>query len=443
MRKIVLASASPHRQKLLKLLKISFTVKPSRVKELTRITTTCADLVKKNALLKAKDIAKKTKNGIVIGADTLVYLGGKEIVGKPKNLKQAKRLLKILSHRCSWVYTGLAVIDPQSQKTLVSYEKTKLWMYPMSDREIDRYYQFISPTDKAGGFDVQGKGSLLIRRMEGCYFNVVGLPVAKLAQMLKKFGISILMLFFMIASNGCVTEYNLATQQEETLLIGTEKEVKLGEATAEAFEKEAKLVQDIDVNERVSNILDEIVEVCDRKELVYKIKVVDEDLVNAVSLPGGYIYIYKGLIDKVKSDDELACVIAHEVGHITAKHAVKKLQSLYGYTFLKVLSVQTTNADFSRGVDLAFGSVFLAYSREDEFLADKLGIKYARKAGYNPEGMAGFLKKLGELQEKESPKQFNYWRTHPYISQRISAANQEVTGSLEFKDYLNLIGEDR
>lgn len=444
MKKIILASASPHRKKLFRLLGVQFTVKPSRARELTRITTTCADLVKGNALLKAKDIAGKIKDGIVIGADTLVYLGGKKIVGKPRNLAQAKRTLKALSRKPQWVYTGLAIIDAKTQKALIGCEKTKLWMYPIDDKEIDRYYRYISPMDKAGGFDVQGKGSLLIRRLEGCYFNVVGLPIAKLARMLKKFGISILMLTMISMLVGCVTEYNLATQQQETLLFGTEKEIKLGEGVVAAFEKEAKIITDIDINERVSNILKKIVDVCDRKELIYTIKIVDDDLVNAVSLPGGFIYVYKGLIDKIKSDDELACVIAHEVGHVTAKHSVKKLQSLYGYNFLKILSAQTTkSADFTQGVDLAFASVFLAYSREDEFLADKLGIKYAKKAGYNPEGMAGFLKKLSELQEKESAKQFSYWRTHPFISQRVAAANQEVSGSLEFKDYLNLIGEDR
>ena len=260
--------------------------------------------------------------------------------------------------------------------------------------------------------------------------------------MLKKIGACIFLVSLTASVIGCTTEYNLATNQEETLLFGTEKEVKLGEAISLEFDKKNKLVTDVDVNERVSQILRRIVDVCDRKELLYSIKIVDEDKVNAFSLPGGFVYVNKGLIDKIGNDDELACVIGHEVGHITAKHSIKKMQSLYGYTFLKVLTVQTTHSsDMARGLDLAFASIFTEYSREDEFLADKLGIKYVKKAGYNPLAMVTFLKKLGKIQEKEPPGQFTYWRTHPYVAQRIAAVNQEISGNLEFKDYLNLMGE--
>ena len=225
-------------------------------------------------------------------------------------------------------------------------------------------------------------------------------------------------------------------------MFNTDREIQMGDSMSRAFDKTGKIITDIDVNERVSNILKKIVAVCDRKELLYHIKIVDDDKVNAFSLPGGYVYINKALLDNIKNDDQLACVIGHEVGHITARHSIKKIQSLYGYTFLKVLTVATTrSSDMSRGMDLAFASIFTGYSQEDEFLADKLGIKYAQKAGYNPEGMASFLKKLEEIQQKEPPGQFSYWRTHPFIPQRIAAANQEVTGVLEFKDYLNLIGE--
>ena len=192
MTKLILASGSLQRKKLLKDLGVKFFVKSSRVREVKNIRTTCSELVKHNAVLKAKDVARKIKKGIVIGADTLVYGGNKQIVGKPRNLKEAKKILQVLFSKPHWVYTGVAVIDSETQKSIVDYEKTKVFMISLSDEEIDRYHRKVSPLDKAGGFDIEGGGSVFIHRIEGCYTNVIGLPIAKLATMLKKLGVSIL-----------------------------------------------------------------------------------------------------------------------------------------------------------------------------------------------------------------------------------------------------------
>lgn len=173
----------------MKLLKLPFIVKKSSAKELMCITTNVEDLVKKNALIKACDIADKTKgNALVIGADTVVYSKGK-LVLKPKHLKEAKKNLKMLMSEPHWVYTGVAVIDTETKRMLVRCEKTKVYMTPLDDDEIDRYHKEVPPMDKAGGFDIEGRGGLFIPRIDGCYFNVVGLPIAVLAQMLKKFDV--------------------------------------------------------------------------------------------------------------------------------------------------------------------------------------------------------------------------------------------------------------
>jgi septum formation protein len=148
--------------------------------------------VKHNAVLKAQDVAGRIKKGVVVGADTLVYGGNKEIIGKPKDLKDAKRVLHALFSKPHWVYTGVAVIDVETGRRVVDYEKTKVFMLPLTDEEIDRYHRKVSPLDKAGGFDIEGHGSVFIHRIEGCYSNVIGLPVAKLATMLKKVEVSIL-----------------------------------------------------------------------------------------------------------------------------------------------------------------------------------------------------------------------------------------------------------
>lgn len=189
--RIYLASASPQRRKLLKFAGVRFTVRPSHVPEEQKIRSTCADLVKHNALIKAEHLARQLKKGIVIGADTVVYAGGR-IIGKPKNLKEAKQVLKVLFSRPQWVYTGVAVINAGTGKRVVDYEKTRIFMHQLSDEEIDRYHGITSPLDKAGGFDIEGRGGLFINRIEGCYSNVIGLPMARLRVMLKKFGVSIL-----------------------------------------------------------------------------------------------------------------------------------------------------------------------------------------------------------------------------------------------------------
>lgn len=441
MKNLILASASPQRKRLLQHLGLKFSVRPSRAAEEKKVKTTRANLVMRNALLKAQDVSSTISEGLVIGADTLVFTGKGQLIAKPRNLKEAKRQLKMLFHQPSWVYTGVAVVDARYQRRMVDYEKTKVFMHPLSDDEIDRYHAEASPLDKAGGFDIEGKGSIFIRRIEGCYFNVIGLPLAKLCLMLKRFGVSVFMLCCVFFTSGCATEYNLATGQQETLMYGTEKEISIGAALSRQFDKNFKINTDLDVNERVQNVLDRLVKVCDRQELVYTIKVIEEDKLNAVSLPGGYIYVYKGLIDAVDSDDQLAGVIGHELGHITSKHSIKKLQSMYGYTLLQLAAMQSRSGQLVGGLNTAFLSIFLEYSQEDEFWADKLGVKYAKKAGYDPQGVVEFLKKLKEKQDKEPLQPFSYWRTHPFIPQRIAAVNQEISGQIGFRDYLNLTGE--
>jgi MAF protein len=437
---LILASASVQRKKLLALLGIPFKVIPSQVEEHAQVDHNFAHLVKHNALIKAKDVAARVKNGIVIGSDTLVCIGKKTIIGKPKTLAVAKKNLKHLMNTPHWVYTGVAVIDSTTGKTLVDYEKTKVFMVPLTDKEIDMYHQRVPPFDKAGGFDIEGLGSVFIRRIEGDYSNVIGLPLAKLFSMLKKIGVKILGVLLIANLLGCTSEYNLATQREESLMYGTDKEVSVGDAFAAQIEKQFEVVTDVDINERANAVLKRLVAVCDRQDLVYFIKVLKEDSVNAVSLPGGYVYIFSGLMDKIKDDEELAAVVGHEIGHITARHAIKRLQAAYGALLLQILSTRA-NGHVSQGVGLALATVFTEYSQKDEFEADRLGVKYMKKAGYNPAKVVSMLELLEREQDKEPLRPHSYWRTHPHIPERIAAANQEITGKLEFKDYIKLIGE--
>jgi len=190
MRKIILASKSKARRKLLKQIGLKFTVTESNAKEQKSHKKGCSRLVIDNALNKAKEVAKRLSAGIIIAADTIV-LSGNKIIAKPKNMKDAFKTLKLLSKKPQWVYTGLAVLDIDQNKLITDYEKTKIYMYKLNDKEIKSYFKKVSPLDKAGSFDIQGIGGMFIDRVEGCFYNVVGMPLAKLAKILKKLDVDI------------------------------------------------------------------------------------------------------------------------------------------------------------------------------------------------------------------------------------------------------------
>lgn len=253
----------------------------------------------------------------------------------------------------------------------------------------------------------------------------------------------ILGLLFVVFFTGCHSAYNPATHKQESLMYGDEKEAAIGASVALSVEKQLKINNEVDVNERVESIFKRIVAVCDRQDIVYTIRVVDEDVMNAFSLPGGYVYIYKGLINKVDNDDELAGVIAHEVAHIVAKHAMKRIQAAYGAMILQGGAIASGNYALAAGIDLTASSVVFANSRDDEFESDRLGVKYLRLAGFKTTGMKSMLGKLLINQNKEPLRPLNYWRTHPYLPQRIARASSEASGKPEFRDYLNTVGEER
>lgn len=443
MKRIYLASDSKARKKLLKILGLKFKVFPSKIKERKKAENlSYVKLVKINALEKARSVCGRVSGGIIIGADTIV-VQDKKIFGKPKNIKDAKKMLKRLSQKPQWLYTGIAVIDKEKNKTLLDYEKTKVYMDKLSDKEIDNYFTLVSPLDKAGSFDIQGRGAFFIRRIEGCFYNVVGLPIRKLYRMLKDLGVVILIFIFISPAlfflSGCSTEYNVVTGEEETYYYSTDKEVAMGWAIAQQIDKEYKFAQDPLIQKRVEDIGKKIAAVCDRKEIDYHFYVLEDDEVNAISLPGGYVYINKGLIDKVANDDELAGVIAHEVGHIVARHSIKKLQAMQGYSILRLLVAATPGSgQAGNAADLAFIELLTGYSREDELLADQLGARYEKLAGYDPHGMLHFLEKLQEINKRKPLRPKSYFKTHPYVPDRIRIVKQELGEDISFKDYINI-----
>ena len=182
MRQIVLASGSPRRHELLKYIVDSFEIRPSDIEEVAQGSPT--EQVIKLALDKAGDIAAKRPDAVVIGADTLVAIGD-TIFGKPRDVHDAADMLGQLSGKTHSVYTGLAVLcDGETQTRCVV---TDVAFNVMSEAEIEAYIDTEEPMDKAGAYGIQGYGGKFIDRIDGCYFNVMGLPQSVLYDMLKEY----------------------------------------------------------------------------------------------------------------------------------------------------------------------------------------------------------------------------------------------------------------
>lgn len=190
MREIILASTSPRRKQLMRLLNIEFKVVDSGYEEIIHKHLSNEQLVKFLALGKARAAAKKYPKAIIIAADTMVVFGAK-ILGKPKNRAEAFSMLKSFSGNQQFVLTGVVVMDAASGKKFVSATKTKLYFKKLSNEAISSYVDSGEPFDKAGGYNLQGLGFNLIEKVEGSFTNCVGMPLEVVFNALERLGIAI------------------------------------------------------------------------------------------------------------------------------------------------------------------------------------------------------------------------------------------------------------
>ena len=180
---IVLASASPRRQELLKLIFDDFTVEPSDIDETVRRSIELEQYPEYLALKKSRHVAEKNHfDDIVIGCDTGVFIGD-IMLGKPKDKEQAREMLKLLSGKTHRVITGVSIF--YKGQNISFSEVTEVEFYNRTDSDIDEYIAAGEPMDKAGAYGIQGKGALLVKRIKGDFYNVVGLPVGELKQKIK------------------------------------------------------------------------------------------------------------------------------------------------------------------------------------------------------------------------------------------------------------------
>ena len=245
---------------------------------------------------------------------------------------------------------------------------------------------------------------------------------------LKKLHKKILILFLCILFiNGCATIYNPVTQKDEYIFIDTTQEISMGSNFAKQIESDLKLSSNPYEIERVNSIGQKVAAISHRQDLEYHFGVVDDEQLNAFALPGGYVYVNTGILDIV-NDDELACVLAHEVGHVAAKHSVKAMQVALGYDlFTSIVFAKTKYQNIRLFGSILFDLIHLKYSREDESLADRLGIRYSYKAGYDPNGIITFFEKLKAQKDKEGGGEWLlFLRSHPTTVQRITEAKKEI-----------------
>ncbi|HNR34146.1 MAG TPA: Maf family protein [Candidatus Hydrogenedentes bacterium] len=189
MTRLVLASASPRRRALLAALGLDFEVVVSGAEE--TFEGTPAEMVITNARAKRDDAAKKIAPGpVVIAADTLVFLG-EHVLGKPADRTEACAMIARLSGKTHHVLTGLSMVDTSTGRTAEGYESTGVTFRDLAPSEIEAFVDAVNPIDRAGAYTVDGPGSLLVARYDGCYQNVLGLPVVRLDRLLRELGVSL------------------------------------------------------------------------------------------------------------------------------------------------------------------------------------------------------------------------------------------------------------
>ncbi len=177
----ILASASPRRAELLGQLKLEFRIVPSDAAEVFDENLSPMEICQLNAHRKARAVAKKNRDALVLGADTLVFVDG-EIMGKPRDLADARRMLARLQGRTHQVVTGVSLIRLREHRERLFAAATEVTFHPLTAEQIGDYLSKINPLDKAGAYAVQEHGDAIISAISGSYSNVVGLPLEKVRE---------------------------------------------------------------------------------------------------------------------------------------------------------------------------------------------------------------------------------------------------------------------
>jgi predicted Zn-dependent protease len=235
---------------------------------------------------------------------------------------------------------------------------------------------------------------------------------------------------FLIVLVACGCATNPATGRRQVILMSEAEEIQLGKQADAEVRKQMGLYEDAELQRYVRGVGDRLARSAHRPNLPWSFAVVDEPAVNAFALPGGYIYLTRGIMPFLRDEAELAAVLGHEIGHVDARHqaAAYSRQTLAGGG-LAVLGILVPETQPLQGVaQVAFGMLFLKHGREDELESDRLGVSYAAANGWDPEGMKGLLGTLARLDEASGSRRGvpNWALTHPPAADRVVKVDEAV-----------------
>jgi predicted Zn-dependent protease len=223
---------------------------------------------------------------------------------------------------------------------------------------------------------------------------------------------------------GCATT---GINRGQINIITSDEEAKMGLELSSEVAKQYEIYNNEAVTAYVQGVGNRIVQHCDRRDIEYHFAVIAKDELNAFAMPGGYVYVYTGLMKDVNDEAQLAAVIAHEVGHVAARHATERLTAMYGYQFVVGLILGENPNSYAKLVsDMMSAGGFLAYSRANEYEADRLGVKYLYAAGYDPQGMVELMGVLKSMESHEPSKLEVMLATHPPTGERLARVETEV-----------------
>jgi len=243
----------------------------------------------------------------------------------------------------------------------------------------------------------------------------------------------LLLLIALFSISGCAT--NPATRSSDFVLMSEKEELKLGQQAAAEIAKQMPLLPANDPLVRyVDRVGQKVAATADRPELFYRFSVVDNGTINAFALPGGYIYIHRGLLNHMNSEAELAAVLGHEIAHVTARHAVKQYTKAQGYQIGMAVTSIFLPIPYGSSIftDMIATAVLSGYGREAESQSDQLAITYLARSGYNPHAVTGILKTLKRLSDIDRNEKTDAgdkikeyhgaFATHPETEKRIRDA---------------------
>jgi predicted Zn-dependent protease len=227
----------------------------------------------------------------------------------------------------------------------------------------------------------------------------------------------------------------LVAPRTEAQIFGLSEaqEMELGREAARQVEREQPILRDEQVAWYVNNLGQGLASRSGRNDIPYRFVVINSPDINAFALPGGFVYVNRGLIEAAGNESELAGVIGHEIGHVVGRHSVEQIEKAgmanFGLGILGALLGGRGGAVAGLaqiGSQVGASAAFMKFSRNDEREADRLGVRNLYEAGYNPVGMLTFFRKLGELQKSQPGQLETFFSTHPNLAERVGNVSREI-----------------